>query len=64
MKTHRGAAKRFKRTGTGKLRQRRAMGTHNLAKKRSKRKRALRSWQPVSKAEQKKVSRLIPYGMD
>ena len=42
MKTHRGAAKRFRRTGTGKLRRRRANKNHILEKKSPKRKRQLR----------------------
>ena len=43
MKTHRGAAKRFRRTGTGKLRRRRANKNHILEKKSPKRKRRLRA---------------------
>lgn len=41
MKTHKGAAKRFRRTGTGKLRRRQANKSHLLEKKSSKRKRQL-----------------------
>ena len=42
MKTHRGAAKRFKKTGTGKLKRAKAFKSHILTKKSSKRKRNLR----------------------
>lgn len=41
-KTHRGAAKRFKITGTGKVRRRHSMKSHILTKKSTKRKRNLR----------------------
>jgi large subunit ribosomal protein L35 len=43
MKTHRGAAKRFKRTGTGKVMRRHAGMNHILGKKSSRRKRRLNS---------------------
>ena len=42
MKTHRGAAKRFKITGTGKVRRNHSMKSHILTKKTTKRKRQLR----------------------
>ena len=42
MKTHRGAAKRFKKTGTGKLKRAKAFKSHILTKKSAKRKRNLR----------------------
>ncbi len=42
MKSHRGAAKRFKITGSGKLRRRHSMKSHILTKKTTKRKRRLR----------------------
>ncbi len=51
MKTHRGAAKRFRRTGTGKLRRRRANKNHILEKKSPKRKRQLRGRTEVSGAD-------------
>ncbi len=53
MKTHRGAAKRFKRTGTGKLRRRQAYKNHILEKKSPKRKRQLRRGVPVAKADER-----------
>ena len=55
MKTHRGAAKRFRRTGTGKLRRRQVNKKHMLEKKNPKRKRQLRNRVDVSKAEAKMV---------
>jgi large subunit ribosomal protein L35 len=55
MKTHRGAAKRFRRTGTGKLRRRQANKNHILEKKNPKRKRQLRLRTEVSKADQKMI---------
>jgi large subunit ribosomal protein L35 len=42
MKTHRGASKRFKTTGTGKVKRHHAMHSHILTKKSTKRKRRLR----------------------
>ena len=48
MKTHSGAKKRFKVTGTGKLLRRRAMKSHYLEKKSAKRKRSFRRDTAVS----------------
>jgi large subunit ribosomal protein L35 len=59
MKTHRGAAKRFKRTGTGKLVRRRAYHSHILSKKSRKRKRRLRSAAGVAPGDAKVVQRLL-----
>jgi large subunit ribosomal protein L35 len=60
MKTNRGAAKRLRRTATGKIRRRRANKSHILTKKSTKRKRRLRHATLVSKADQKRARRLIP----
>ena len=60
MKTNRAAAKRFKRTGTGKLRRNKAYRSHILTKKTTKRKRHLRKGTLVSKADAKRVNRMIP----
>ena len=60
MKTHRGAAKRFKRTGSGKLVRRRAYASHNLGHKDKKRKRRLRTATIVSSADHSRIDRLIP----
>ncbi len=61
MKTHRGAAKRFKLTGTGKIKRAKAYKSHILEKKSAKRKRNLRQAGLVSAADAKKIKRLIPY---
>ena len=53
MKTHRGAAKRFRRTGSGKLRRRRANKNHILEKKSPKRKRQLRAPADVSPSDER-----------
>ncbi|MFQ5669490.1 MAG: 50S ribosomal protein L35 [Acidobacteriota bacterium] len=61
LKTHRGAAKRFHATGSGKVRRNHAYASHILTKKTRKRKRNLRSRSLISDADQKKVQRLLPY---
>ncbi|MGL5439076.1 MAG: 50S ribosomal protein L35 [Filifactoraceae bacterium] len=61
MKTHRGAAKRFKMTGTGKLKRSRAFKRHILTKKSSKTIRGLRKAGLVSKGDQSRIARLLPY---
>ena len=61
-KTHSGAKKRFKVTGTGKLLRRKAMQSHNLEHKSSKRKRAFTKDQPVAKADEKRVKKLFNGG--
>ena len=53
MKTHRGAAKRFKLTGTGKLKRAKAFKSHILTKKSAKRKRNLRKAAYVSQLKKK-----------
>ena len=62
MKTHRGAAKRVKRTSTGKLKRMRAFKSHILTKKDRKRKRRLRTSTFVSSADNKRINRMLPYG--
>lgn len=59
MKTHRGAAKRFKTTGTGKLRRRQANLGHIMEKFTAKRERHLTGDVNVSKADEKNVKRLL-----
>jgi large subunit ribosomal protein L35 len=61
IKTHRGAAKRFSKTGTGKIRRSKAFTSHILTKKTTKRKRNLRHSTLVHKTNEKSISRLIPY---
>lgn len=59
MRTSRSAAKRFRKTGTGKLRRQRAYHSHILTKKSPKRKRRLRQRTLVSKADTNRVKRLL-----
>ena len=59
MKTNRGAAKRFKRTGTGKLKRRRAFRAHILTKKATKRKNQLRPNVAVGKSDVAEAERLL-----
>jgi len=61
MKTHRGAAKRFKKTGSGKLQRNHAFHSHILTKKSPGRKSALSGEVEVSKANTKTVKRMLPY---
>jgi large subunit ribosomal protein L35 len=61
IKTNRGAAKRFRKTGTGKIRRNSAFTSHILTKKTTKRKRDLRQGTLVAAVDQKNISRLIPY---
>ncbi len=61
MKTHRGAAKRFKKTGTGKIKRSHAFTSHILEKKSSKRKRNLRKSGVMHPSDAKRIERLIAY---
>jgi len=61
IKTNRGAAKRFRTTGKGKIVRNKAFSNHILTKKTTKRKRRLRRSSVVNSANQKNVRRLIPY---
>jgi large subunit ribosomal protein L35 len=61
LKTHRGAAKRFKKTATGKFKRSSAFKRHILTSKTTKRKRGLRKGVTVSDAEQAKIERMLPY---
>jgi large subunit ribosomal protein L35 len=60
MKTHRGAAKRFGKTGTGKLRRARSNKQHILTKKSSKRKRKLRQSALIESVDVKRVKQMLP----
>lgn len=60
MKTHRGSAKRFKRTGTGKLKRFKAYKSHITGKKSPKRIRNLRKPTLVSKGDMKRIDKMIP----
>jgi large subunit ribosomal protein L35 len=61
IKTNRGAAKRFKTTGTGKVVRNKAFASHILTKKTTKRKRGLRKSALVDATNTRQVTRLIPY---
>ena len=61
MKTHRGAAKRFKKTGTGKIKRSHAFTSHILEKKSAKRKRNLRKSGVMHPSDAKRIERLIAY---
>jgi large subunit ribosomal protein L35 len=61
IKTHRGAAKRFKVTATGKIMRRRSGKRHLLGTKPAKRMRRLGKAIAVSPADASKVRRMLPY---
>ena len=61
MKTKRGAAKRFKATGSGGLRRGQSHRRHILTKKSTKRKRQLRSPEFVTASDTAEVRRMLPY---
>ena len=60
IKTNRGAAKRFKKTGSGKFLYAKANGNHILTKKTRKRKRSLRAIGTVDKTNQRSLQRMLP----
>ena len=60
VKTHRGAAKRLKKTGSGKIKRTRQNKQHILTKKSPKRKRHLRKGTLVSRADEKRVKQMVP----
>lgn len=60
MKSHRGAAKRFKRTAGGRVIRHRAYIRHNLGKKSAKRKRALGRPAVVEGAEARRLKQMLP----
>ncbi len=62
LKTHKGAAKRFKLTATGKVIRGHAFARHILTSKKSKRKRKLDQTTLVSAADVRHVRRMLPYG--
>ncbi len=61
LKTHRGAAKRFKRTATGKFKRSKAFKQHILTSKSTSRKRKLRGTTVVAAVESPKLARMLPY---
>jgi len=61
MKTNRGAAKRFKRTGSGGFKRKQSHLRHILTKKSTKRKRHLRAKSMVHQSDEVLIQRLLPY---
>jgi len=59
LKTNRGAAKRFKLTGKGKIKRRRSHHSHILTKKGAKRKRNLGKWTMVSGSDKKRIEKML-----
>ena len=61
MKTHRGAAKRLRKTGSGKLKRNKAYKSHILTKKSPTTKMNLRKSAIVSDGDAKRIAQLLPY---
>jgi len=61
MKTKRGAAKRLKKTGTGRLMRRQGWKSHLLETKPPRRRRRLRKPRPVDPADLGRLKPLVPY---
>ncbi len=61
IKTHRGAAKRFSLTGTGKVKRNKAYASHILTTKTRKRKRNLRKSAILERPNEKAIKKLLPY---
>jgi len=61
MKTNRSAAKRFHKTGTGKLKRNKAYKSHILTKKSTKRKRNLRKPTMTDASNEKIMKKILPY---
>jgi len=59
MKTHRAAAKRFRKTASGKLKRNKAYKSHILAKKSRKRKRGLRKSTLIAASDLRRVKRML-----
>ncbi|MDA3894825.1 MAG: 50S ribosomal protein L35 [Desulfobacterales bacterium] len=62
IKTNRAAAKRFRKTGTGKYKFSKSHASHILTKKSRKRKRSLRQAQVADSTNMKEIRRLLPNG--
>jgi large subunit ribosomal protein L35 len=61
LKTHRGAAKRFRLTGSGRVKRSKAFSSHILTSKTTKRKRNLRKSALVDKTNERAIKALLPY---
>lgn len=64
LKTHKGAAKRFRLTATGKIKRGHSHARHILTSKSTKRKRLLDLDAMISEADEKPTKRMLPYGRD
>ena len=64
LKTNRAAAKRFTKTGTGKLKRNKAYKRHILTKKTTKKKRDLRKATMMDKTNEKVMKKILPYRSD
>ncbi|HST21074.1 MAG TPA: 50S ribosomal protein L35 [Blastocatellia bacterium] len=62
LKTHKGAAKRFRLTAKGKVKRGHSHARHILTSKTTKRKRLLDTDVMASKADEKPIKRMLPYG--
>jgi large subunit ribosomal protein L35 len=61
MKTRRSAEKRFRKTGTGKVRRSKAYASHIMTKKNRKRKRRLKKNDILENVDARKMLKLVPY---
>jgi len=61
LKSNRGAAKRFRKTASGRIRRAQSHHSHILTKKSTKRKRQLRAGAYVNKSDEALVRRMLPY---
>jgi large subunit ribosomal protein L35 len=61
MKTHRGAAKRFSLTATGRVKRSKAYASHILTTKTKKRKRNLRKSTVLDETNEKSIKKILPY---
>ena len=62
IKTHKGTAKRFKTTGSGKIRRRKQGGNHLRRKKSKRTKRTYSQYLPVSDADEKRIRKILSAG--
>jgi large subunit ribosomal protein L35 len=63
LKTKSGAKKRFKMTGTGKIKRKSAFKNHILTKKETKQKRRLSQKSVVNKSDERNIKLMFPYGI-
>jgi large subunit ribosomal protein L35 len=61
IKTNRSAAKRFRKTGTGKIKRMKPNASHILTKKTTKRKRHLRKSTIINPSDVRRIEKMLPY---